>query len=139
MKHEKDLSLILARDLASRLATPVFLVDPEGTLVFYNEPAERVLGRQFAEAGELTQEEWGTIFAPLDEEGKEVPVEELPLSVALRDRVAAHRKLRIKGLDGVERNLGVTATLKFATAAPFGVYRSSGSSVRLVKPNGAVL
>jgi PAS domain-containing protein len=109
MRHQKDLSLILARDLASHLATPFFVVDPEGTLIFYNEPAERVLGREFGEAGELAQEEWGTIFHPLDLDGREIPVEQLPLSIALRERVAAHRSLLITGLDGIERTIGVTA------------------------------
>ena len=37
--------LILTRQVASQMAMPVFLVDADGTLVFYNEPAERILGR----------------------------------------------------------------------------------------------
>ena len=44
---QRSLLLIMARDFASRLATAVFLVDPEGTLVYFNEAAERVLGQAF--------------------------------------------------------------------------------------------
>ena len=40
---QKDIELILTRQLASYLATPVFIVDAIGTLVFYNEPAEVIL------------------------------------------------------------------------------------------------
>lgn len=109
MQREKDLTLILARDLSSRLAVPCFLVNPEGTLIFYNEPAERVLGRRFGESGELSQEEWGTFFTPLDLEGNKVPVEELPLSIALSERRAAHRPLMITGLNGTDRAIAVTA------------------------------
>ena len=32
---------------------PIFLVDPEGTLVYYNEPAERLLGYRYDETGEM--------------------------------------------------------------------------------------
>jgi len=109
MIHEKDLTLILARDLASKLATPTFVVNPEGTLLYYNEPAERVLGTRYAETGEMPQEEWSSVFSPVDADGNQVPVEELPLSIALADRRPAHRPFAITGLDGVERTIAVTA------------------------------
>jgi len=32
--RHKSLLLILARELATNVATPIFVVDPEGTLVF---------------------------------------------------------------------------------------------------------
>ena len=41
---QKAIELILMRQLASSLAMPIFLVDPSGNLVFYNEPAEQLLG-----------------------------------------------------------------------------------------------
>ena len=46
---QQNLILILARDFASRLATAVFLVDADGTVVYYNEAAERLLGTKFVE------------------------------------------------------------------------------------------
>ena len=30
---------------------PIFLVDTEGNLLYYNEPAEAILGRRFSETG----------------------------------------------------------------------------------------
>jgi len=54
--------LILARELATNAATPMFIADADGTLVFYNEPAERILGRSFAAAGEIVASEWETLF-----------------------------------------------------------------------------
>ena len=50
---QKPIELILMRQLASTLAMPIFLVDADGTLAFYNEPAERVLGMRFEETGEM--------------------------------------------------------------------------------------
>ena len=41
--QQRSLVLILARELADNSATPMFVVDPEGNLVFFNEPAEHVL------------------------------------------------------------------------------------------------
>ena len=35
---QKEIEVILARQLASYLALPVFIVDLEGTLLFYNDP-----------------------------------------------------------------------------------------------------
>ena len=51
---QKPLELILARNLLTSISTPAFLVDGEGTLVFYNEAAAAVLGRSFEEAGQMS-------------------------------------------------------------------------------------
>jgi PAS domain-containing protein len=107
--RQKDLVLILARDVAARLVTPMFVVDANGTLVFFNEAAEAVLGQSFADTGEITADEWAALFGPFDDEGKEIPRQELPLGVALLEGRPDHRKLGIVGLDGVRRELAVTA------------------------------
>ena len=49
----KEIEIILSRHLASCLAMPMFIIDPSGRLVFYNETAEPILGRRFADTGEL--------------------------------------------------------------------------------------
>ena len=49
----KPLPLILARELAANLATPMFLMDASGVLVFYNDAAALLIGRAFAELGEV--------------------------------------------------------------------------------------
>ncbi len=61
-RRQKNLILIVARELASKLATAMFIADAEGDVVFYNEPAEEILGRTFAEAGELSAENWTSLF-----------------------------------------------------------------------------
>jgi PAS domain-containing protein len=106
---QRDLILILARDLASRLATPVFVVDHEGTLVYFNEAAEPVLGRTYAETGELRAGGWATEWSPTDDEGRPIPLEDLPLGVAFREGRASHRSFRIVGGDRVARAIEATA------------------------------
>lgn len=103
------IELILMRQLAEYLAMPIFVVDPAGDLLFYNEPAESLLGRRFDEAGPMPAAEWSTAFSQRDEGGSPIPPEELPLMVALRKHQPAHRTFWITGNDGVARQLGVTA------------------------------
>ena len=57
---QKAVELILMRQLASYLAVPIFLVDPDGNLLYYNEPAERLLGRRYDETGEMPAAEWAS-------------------------------------------------------------------------------
>lgn len=111
---QRNLILILARDFASRLATAVFLVDAQGNLIYYNEAAERVLGRSYVEGETMPASEWSTSFRPVDEDGTPLPLEGLPLGVAITRHEADHRHLLIEGQDGVRRSIEVTAFPLFA-------------------------
>jgi PAS domain-containing protein len=104
-----EVELILMKQLASYLALPIFLVDPAGTLLYYNEPAESLLGERYDETGEMPLEEWGTVFAPTDRSGAPLAPEELPLAVAVQQGRPAHGQISITGLDGVPRHLSITA------------------------------
>ena len=88
---------------------PVFLVDPEGNLLFYNEPAEELLGRRYEETGAMPAAEWATAFKPVDETGKPIPPERLPLMITLSQKRPAYQRFSIRGLDGIARQLEVTS------------------------------
>jgi PAS domain-containing protein len=105
---QQEIEMILVRQLASYLAMPIFIVNLRGTLVFYNEPAESILGRRFEETGEMPIAEWSTIFKPTDKAGQPIAPEDLPLAIALAERRPAHCALWIQGLDKVQRHLEVT-------------------------------
>ena len=100
---------ILVRHLGSRLSVPLFLVDTEGTLVFYNEAAEVLLGRRFDEAGEMTFDTWTTAFAVRDERGIPLEIDEIALVKALRQGRPAYSRFDMTGLDGAMRTLEVAA------------------------------
>jgi PAS domain-containing protein len=106
---QREVELILVRQLASYLALPIFLVDPAGNLIYYNEPAEVLLGRRYAETGEMPVEEWGTVFVPRDDAGEPLPPADLPLVRALTNKRPEHGRMVIDGLDGARRTLDVTA------------------------------
>lgn len=106
---QHDIEIILTRQLASYLATPCFLVDPAGDLIFFNEPAEAILGRRFEETGTMPATEWASSFEPMDDDGRPISPDELPLVIAITRRRPAHRPLRIRSMDGREHRIEVTA------------------------------
>ena len=107
--RQRSIVLILARDLASTLATPMLVVDADGHVLYYNEAAGETLGRPFNEAAPLTREELLRGFHPTDEQGQPVSFEEMPLGVALTQRQPSHRALSIIDADGETRHVEVTA------------------------------
>jgi PAS domain S-box-containing protein len=106
---QKGIELILARQLAEYLATAVFIVDPVGTMLYYNEAAERLLGTRYEETGEMPATEWSTVFSPTDDDGTPILPERLPLMLALVKRRPAYRAFWITGLDGVRHRIELTA------------------------------
>ncbi len=116
---QKELEVILTRQLASYLAMPIFIVDPQGALVFYNEPAEAILGRRFEETGEMGVAEWGALFEPTDARGVPLPYDVLPLVITLRTQSPAHRDFWVVGVDGRRRRLAVTSLPLIGQASRF--------------------
>jgi PAS domain-containing protein len=117
--RQRNLVLILARSFAAQLATAVFLVDAEGTVIYFNEAAERLLGQRFIEGAGMAAEEWSTRYQPRDSEGHTVPLESLPLGLTMLKRQAAHGILTIAGADRVDRRIEVAAFPLFARTDDF--------------------
>jgi PAS domain-containing protein len=88
---------------------PIFIVDPLGTLLFYNEPAEQILGLRFEETGTMPADEWATVFMPTDAQGAPLAPQTLPLRRALTERQPIHGDFWIRGLDQARRHIAVTA------------------------------
>ena len=80
----KSLPLILARELASNLSTAMFLLDATGTLVFFNDAAEIIIGK------------------PLRRRDS-------PAGVAFLELRPAHRVLHVTGYDGTRHLVEATA------------------------------
>src|SRR5262245_10361502 len=99
------IEIILTRQLAEYLSVPLLLVDPKGDLLFYNEPAESILGRRFEDTGGMPAEEWSKSFTALDEQGHAIAPDDLPVMVTLTTRMPAHRRLRI--VDGERRSRAI--------------------------------
>ena len=106
---QKEIEVILTRQLASYLAMPIFIIDSAGTLVFFNEPAEQILGMRFEETGEMPADEWVAATTLTDEHGAPIAPEARPLTIALNERRPAHGEMWIHGLDQVRRHIEATA------------------------------
>ena len=112
----KSLPLILARELAANLATPMFLIDATGILVFYNEAAEVLIGRTFGELGEITANDFGEVLQLANPDGSPLRRRDTPAGVAFITRRPAHATLVATAFDGVRREVEVTAYPLFGTA-----------------------
>ena len=105
----KSLPLILARELASNLATPMFLLDPGGMLVFYNDAAAMLLGKPFAELGEIPSGEFGATLQLATPEGEPIRRRDSPSGIAFFEHRPAHQTLMATGYDGARREYEATA------------------------------
>src|SRR5262249_35649279 len=107
---QQSVEMILVRHLASYLFVPVLVVDTTGTVVFYNEPAERILGVRFEETGRIDPEEADRLIeltvdpaAGPDDAGP-------PLVTALQQQRPAHaRRLLLRRGDRVRLQVELTA------------------------------
>jgi PAS domain S-box-containing protein len=104
----------------SNLATPAFLVDPDGNLIFFNESAGELLGISFEEAGTMGPEEWGGRFAPKALDGHALALAELPLAIALNEARPAHQPMEIASAQGERRQIEVTAFPVVGRGGPQG-------------------
>jgi PAS domain-containing protein len=106
---QREIELVLMRQLASYLAQPILLVDRNGDLLFFNEPAEALVGKRFDEVGEIRSGEWSELFKPSDDRGAAIKREDLPITIALERGEPSHLRYWIQGLDGVRRQVAGTA------------------------------
>jgi PAS domain-containing protein len=104
-----EIEIILNRQLADCLSIPVFITDTDGNLIYYNEPAEIILGKKYEETGEMPVSVWGTIFKPVDENRNPLSPEDLPLVKTLRNRKPYHKTFFIESLMGKIEKISVTS------------------------------
>jgi hypothetical protein len=104
-----EIEIILNRQLADCLAIPVFITDTTGNLLFYNEPAEDILGRRYEDTGEMTVEQWGTVFKNKDEAGVPLTPDELPLVKTLKTQLPYYKTFWIESLQGKAEKISVTS------------------------------
>jgi PAS domain-containing protein len=98
---DRPIELILARNLVSIISLAAVLVDVEGALVYYNEPAAEVIGSRFEERGLIPREEWSAEMGPVDADGRPLDFEELPLTRALRDGRPGYGQFFIRAEGGL--------------------------------------
>ena len=106
---QQDNGITLSQQLAENLTMPIFVVNPDGDLIYYNNPAGSILGTRFSETGVMPANVWSTKWHPVDQDGDSIPPDELPLVIAIKEQRPAHKVFWIVDLDGNLREIEVTA------------------------------
>ncbi len=78
-------------------------------MIFYNEPAEAILGQRFEETGEIAADTWSTLFAMEDEDRKPIAQEDRPTMRALSERKPFSRTVWMRCGNREWKNVNITA------------------------------
>ena len=105
----KSLPLILARELASNLSTPMFLLDAAGMLVYYNDAAALLLGKTFAELGEIPSADFAAALNLTTLDGRPIARQDTPSGVAYYQHKPAHLAVVATTYDGARRAYEATS------------------------------
>lgn len=116
---QREIEIILIRRWASFIEQPIFLLSPDGDLLYYNDGAGALLGSSYDESGAMSAEALDTIFATSTVDGTVLPSRELPVVRALETRKPQHGRIRFQSLDGVLRTVDVTALPLFGLSDTF--------------------
>jgi len=106
---QRDIGLILMRQLAEGLAVPMILADEHGEMLFFNESAGRLLGSRFDDVGDLLISDARARLSFRDAEGNALPEDQAPLVVAQREQRPVHRRVTMRALDGQDHEVEITA------------------------------
>ena len=98
-----------ARELAAHLPTPMFLVDADGLVVFYNDAATPLVGRSFADLGEIRAEEFARALDLRTTSGEPLRRSHSAAGIAYVHRRPAHQTLLATGYDGRRHTVETTA------------------------------
>ncbi len=105
----RAIELILAKQLASSLAVPIILYDRDGTVAFFNERAESLLGARLDQADALSTQDMRDTFQITTIEGFEQKPDERIVELAMREGRASHGSYRVRKPDGVLCEVDATA------------------------------
>jgi PAS domain-containing protein len=106
----QPVEMILTRQWAGYLSIPVILVDTAGTVIFYNEAAERILGVRFEETGRIEREEADRLVELTDDPAVKPGDTGGPIDIALQERRPAYaRRFMLRRSDRVRLQIEVTA------------------------------
>jgi hypothetical protein len=98
---------------------PILILDTAGTLIFYNEPAEMILGQRFEETGEIAADTWSKLFALADEERNPIAQEDRPTMMALSERKPFSRTVWMQCGYREWRHVNITALPLIGEGAQF--------------------
>ena len=115
----KSLVLIRAKHLAESVTTPMMLVSADGTLIFYNEGCEALLGAPFSDVGQMPAGDWGTKFNVRDRHDNAFPLEAMPGWMELQTERPTTGHVKLTTMTGEDLFLAVCAFPLFTSQQQF--------------------
>lgn len=97
---QHPIEIILLQQWASTMGVPIWITDPAGDLVYFNEPTEELIGIRFENSGNLSASELSDRFVISELDGSPMIEHERPLVIALEKHQPAQREIRIRANDG---------------------------------------
>jgi PAS domain-containing protein len=94
----------------------MFLLDEDGMLVFYNDAAATLLGKPFAEVGEIPSAEWAALFDLGTIDGQPLRRRDSAAGIAFYQHRPAHQKVMATGWDGRRAAYAATAHPLFGSS-----------------------
>jgi len=102
---QKAIEIILMKQLAEHLAIAMVIVDNDGDLLFFNEAAERILGRRFEEVRGMRRGQWLHAVKAQLADGSAIQLDDRALIKAVDRNQPSHVRFHIRGLDDVLREI----------------------------------
>ena len=109
MASQQPLEMILLKQVARHLASPIWIHSANGELAFYNEPAEVLLGIEFSDIGPVADIDLTEMFEVTDLADEPLAQEDLPVIKTLQTRNPSNRRVKFRGRDDVSRVVEVVA------------------------------
>ena len=94
----------------------MFLLNQDGMLVYFNDAAEQIIGKPFAEVGAIDAMEFSAVFRLSEVDGTPISRGHSPTGIAFLQRRPSHQVLLATGLDGVCREVQATAYQLFGAS-----------------------
>ncbi len=106
---QQPIELVLLKQWATYITIPMWIMDETGNLVFYNDPAESIIGERFDVVGEINADDLADRFITRGLDGEPMENKTLPIVIALTEGHPSHAQLQLRGLDGSWREIEVAA------------------------------
>jgi PAS domain-containing protein len=100
MSNGKSLVLIRARHLAESIRMPTFLMQADGTMIFWNEAAESMTGVALSDTGPMMPGDWGKKLNVRDRDNNPWSLEEMPGWLKLFGEKSSFGHVRFSGAEG---------------------------------------
>lgn len=101
----QEIELILSRQLSEYLAVPMALIDHDGKMVYFNEAAGFILGKQFDENGEIDLRDWNGRFFNNETFSDSMDLHEIPFFKVLSVRHLLQGEYSMRNFEEINQKL----------------------------------